>query len=105
MDGTGDRFDHQLQRHVPRQADAHAGIDKRFDDIDTRLDNLESKIDRVIPRIREVLVYWKTIIRSGIIGTIIGAIPGVGEGRKKALLRQTGKPATIGMFDESNAPR
>jgi acyl-CoA reductase-like NAD-dependent aldehyde dehydrogenase len=25
--------------------------------------------------------------------------------RKKALLRQTGKPATIGMFDESNAPR
>jgi acyl-CoA reductase-like NAD-dependent aldehyde dehydrogenase len=25
--------------------------------------------------------------------------------RKKALLRQTGQPATVGMFDESNAPR
>jgi hypothetical protein len=25
--------------------------------------------------------------------------------RKKALLRQTGQPATIGMFDESNAAR
>ena len=24
-------------------------------------------------------MYWKTIIRSGIVGTIIGAIPGVGE--------------------------
>jgi hypothetical protein len=25
--------------------------------------------------------------------------------RKKALLRQTGRPATIGLFDESNAAR
>jgi len=25
--------------------------------------------------------------------------------RKKAIIRQTGKPATIGMFDEANAPR
>jgi putative tricarboxylic transport membrane protein len=38
-----------------------------------------TKIDRVIPRIRDVTKYWKTIIRSGIVGTIIGAIPGVGE--------------------------
>jgi hypothetical protein len=25
--------------------------------------------------------------------------------RRKALIRQTGRPATIGMFDESNAGR
>jgi hypothetical protein len=25
--------------------------------------------------------------------------------RKKALLRQTGRPATIGLFDEANAPQ
>jgi putative tricarboxylic transport membrane protein len=40
---------------------------------------VKTKIDRVIPHARELLKYWKTIIRSGIIGTVIGAIPGVGE--------------------------
>jgi putative tricarboxylic transport membrane protein len=40
---------------------------------------IDSKIERVIPRIREIIKYWRTIIRSGIIGTTIGAIPGVGE--------------------------
>lgn len=40
---------------------------------------VKAKIDRVIPKPKEVLKYWKTIIRSGIIGTLIGAIPGVGE--------------------------
>ncbi|WP_127142981.1 tripartite tricarboxylate transporter permease [Pelagibacterium montanilacus] len=39
---------------------------------------IESK-DRVIPRIGEVAKYWRTTIRSGIIGTIAGIIPGVGE--------------------------
>jgi putative tricarboxylic transport membrane protein len=33
----------------------------------------------VIPKIREVLRHWLTIIRSGIIGTFMGLIPGVGE--------------------------
>lgn len=33
----------------------------------------------VIPKITEVLRYWKTIIRSGITGTFTGIIPGVGE--------------------------
>jgi putative tricarboxylic transport membrane protein len=36
-------------------------------------------VDSVIPRIRDVLRYWRTIIRSGCIGTAIGIIPGVGE--------------------------
>jgi putative tricarboxylic transport membrane protein len=35
--------------------------------------------DTVIPRIRDVLQYWRTVIRSGLIGTGIGIIPGVGE--------------------------
>src|SRR5215510_4675766 len=36
-------------------------------------------IDSVWPRWRDVIVYWRTIIRSGLIGTGIGIIPGVGE--------------------------
>lgn len=40
---------------------------------------IETKIERVLPRPREILRYWKTIIRSGLVGTFIGAVPGVGE--------------------------
>ncbi|MDX9935402.1 MAG: tripartite tricarboxylate transporter permease, partial [Sphaerochaetaceae bacterium] len=40
---------------------------------------IKSDIKRVVPRPKEVFKYWKTIIRSGLIGTFIGAIPGVGE--------------------------
>lgn len=43
------------------------------------LEVVKTKIERVIPRPRDVLKYWRTIVRSGIIGTFIGAIPGVGE--------------------------
>ncbi|HKS62187.1 MAG TPA: tripartite tricarboxylate transporter permease, partial [Xanthobacteraceae bacterium] len=32
-----------------------------------------------LPRIRDVIVYWRTIIRSGVIGVWIGILPGVGE--------------------------
>jgi putative tricarboxylic transport membrane protein len=32
-----------------------------------------------LPRLGDVLKYWRTILRSGIIGTFIGVIPGVGE--------------------------
>jgi putative tricarboxylic transport membrane protein len=35
--------------------------------------------DTVIPRVRDVIQYWRTIIRSGLIGTGIGIVPGVGE--------------------------
>lgn len=35
--------------------------------------------DRVVPTLREIFQYWRTIIRSGTIGTFIGIIPGVGE--------------------------
>jgi putative tricarboxylic transport membrane protein len=35
--------------------------------------------DTVIPRVRDVVQYWRTILRSGLIGTGVGIIPGVGE--------------------------
>jgi putative tricarboxylic transport membrane protein len=35
--------------------------------------------DRVVPTLKEVFQYWRTIIRSGVIGTFVGIIPGVGE--------------------------
>lgn len=40
---------------------------------------VKTNIDRVFPSWQDIKKYWKTIIRSGIIGTIIGVIPGVGE--------------------------
>jgi len=36
-------------------------------------------VDSVIPRLQDVLKYWRTIVRSGCIGTFIGIVPGVGE--------------------------
>jgi putative tricarboxylic transport membrane protein len=38
-----------------------------------------TKIDRVVPRFRDVWRYRRTIVRSGLIGTGVGIIPGVGE--------------------------
>ncbi len=40
---------------------------------------VSSTIDSVIPRIGDVLQHWKTILRSGAIGTFIGILPGLGE--------------------------
>ena len=40
---------------------------------------VSNKIDSVIPRIGDVLQYWRTILRSGGIGTFIGVLPGLGE--------------------------
>jgi putative tricarboxylic transport membrane protein len=37
------------------------------------------KLDSVWPRFGDVIRYWRTVIRSGLIGTGIGVIPGVGE--------------------------
>ncbi len=44
-----------------------------------RLRVVLNRFDSVIPRVRDVLRHWKTIIRSGLIGTFIGVVPGVGE--------------------------
>lgn len=35
--------------------------------------------DTVIPKLRDVVQYWRTILRSGLIGTGVGIVPGVGE--------------------------
>jgi putative tricarboxylic transport membrane protein len=35
--------------------------------------------DRVIPRWQDIARYWRTVVRSGVIGTSMGIIPGVGE--------------------------
>ncbi len=40
---------------------------------------VSAKVDSVIPRIRDVTQYWRTILRSGALGTFIGAMPGLGE--------------------------
>ncbi|MDO9436561.1 tripartite tricarboxylate transporter permease [Hydrogenophaga sp.] len=38
-----------------------------------------SPFDTVIPKLRDVTQYWRTILRSGLIGTGVGIVPGVGE--------------------------
>lgn len=40
---------------------------------------LVNSVDSVLPRLRDVLQYWRTILRSGVIGVYIGILPGVGE--------------------------
>ncbi len=35
--------------------------------------------DSVIPRLTDVARHWRTILRSGLIGTFVGILPGVGE--------------------------
>src|SRR6478736_3903600 len=46
-------------------------------------DPVEKKIiemkDSVLPRFREVFQYWRTVLRSGVIGVLTGLLPGVGE--------------------------
>ena len=40
---------------------------------------IRSATDRVVPRLHDIARYWRTICRSGVIGTAMGIIPGVGE--------------------------
>jgi putative tricarboxylic transport membrane protein len=35
--------------------------------------------DSVLPRFREILEHWRTVLRSGVIGVLTGLLPGVGE--------------------------
>ena len=49
----------------------------------TLADPVEKKLvelrDSVLPRFREVFQYWRTVIRSGVIGVLTGLLPGIGE--------------------------
>ena len=40
---------------------------------------VQSASDRVVPKISELWHYKRTIVRSGLIGTLMGLLPGVGE--------------------------
>jgi putative tricarboxylic transport membrane protein len=44
-----------------------------------RMRGIITKIDSVFPRPRDVAQYWRTILRSGLIGTFTGTLPGLGE--------------------------
>jgi putative tricarboxylic transport membrane protein len=44
-----------------------------------RLKAMVNSVDSVLPRLADLLRYWRTIIRSGLIGVFIGILPGVGE--------------------------
>ncbi len=55
-----------------------------FAEILTKLSSpIEAKLvemkDSVLPRFREVVQYWPTVLRSGVIGVVTGLMPGVGE--------------------------
>jgi putative tricarboxylic transport membrane protein len=42
-------------------------------------DVVRAATDRLIPRLVDIIRCWRTIVRSGVIGTVMGIIPGVGE--------------------------
>jgi len=44
-----------------------------------RLEPVATTLDSVLPRLADVTRHWRTIVRSGLIGTFIGALPGLGE--------------------------
>jgi putative tricarboxylic transport membrane protein len=44
-----------------------------------RQETITQEVRRVIPRLGDLAKQWKNFVRSGIIGTFVGAIPGVGE--------------------------
>jgi putative tricarboxylic transport membrane protein len=40
---------------------------------------VKATVDSVLPKPGDVLRYWRTILRSGLIGVFVGILPGVGE--------------------------
>ena len=44
-----------------------------------RVEIVRGTVDRVVPRFADIWRYKVTALRSGVIGTFIGIIPGVGE--------------------------
>jgi putative tricarboxylic transport membrane protein len=44
-----------------------------------KLKTMINSVDSVLPKIMDLLRYWRTIIRSGLIGVFVGILPGVGE--------------------------
>lgn len=62
---------------------------------------IPGKVDRVVPPLRMIMKYFKSSVRSGVLGTVIGAIPGAGAnvasflsydiGRRRASPEERGK--------------
>jgi len=46
---------------------------------ETLVVEIPKQVGRILPRIRDIVTHWRHMIRSGVIGVIIGVIPGVGE--------------------------
>lgn len=46
---------------------------------ETLLVEIPKQVGRILPSIRDIVTHWRHTLRSGIIGVIIGIIPGVGE--------------------------
>ena len=46
---------------------------------DPKVKPVKSTTDSVLPKIGDLLQYWRTIFRSGLIGVFVGILPGVGE--------------------------
>ncbi|WP_439576786.1 tripartite tricarboxylate transporter permease [Elioraea sp.] len=44
-----------------------------------RMQPVAATLDSVIPRLSDITRYWRTILRSGLLGTFVGALPGLGE--------------------------
>jgi len=40
---------------------------------------VKATVDSVLPKLHDVFQYWRTILRSGLIGVFVGILPGVGE--------------------------
>jgi putative tricarboxylic transport membrane protein len=57
---------------------------------------ISSKLDSVVPRIEDVLKYWRTIFRSGAIGVWIGILPGPRRGRGGVVVLRRGAPGQQG---------
>jgi putative tricarboxylic transport membrane protein len=45
----------------------------------SKLAAVRASVDSVLPKITDLVRYWRTILRSGFIGVFIGILPGVGE--------------------------
>jgi putative tricarboxylic transport membrane protein len=44
-----------------------------------RMQPVAATLDSVIPRLSDITRHWRTILRSGLLGTFVGALPGLGE--------------------------
>lgn len=59
-------------------------------------------VDRILPSIRMLRRYWKSALRSSMVGTVIGAIPGVGANIASYVSYHMGERATGRRFSDGD---